>query len=246
MKKALPVIIGILAAFALGLFLGLTRGCKGLGQDYWIERAKYEADLKAANDAKAPMEAENKRLKAENGQLHGTILEQAGTINALKGTADTAHHAAATAAQETARLKANVQAAIDANPGLQALVANYEFRLVEKDKELAAKDKIIFNLGIPVETGQLDEDGRKVILYPEGSVTFNLDKERKNEKAGAKAWETRCLRAEGLLDSCNSLRIKAEKAASTNGIIAKIEAGLIAAPFIYLGGKALGHALKIF
>jgi len=233
----------VLVAVALGFLAGHSTG---LDPAYYVARAKYEADLKAANNAKAPMEAENTRLREDNAKKDAQLVEQAGQIKTLMGTAAQAGQAAATAAEETARLKSNVQAVIDANPGVKALVDNYEFRLAEQGKEITSLRATVAELGIPVDTGKVDAEGRKIILYPAGSVTDALNKERLNEKAIGKNWETRCLRAEGLLVTCDGLRVKAEKQAGFSGLLAKIEAGVILAPVTYLGGKALGHALKLW
>ena len=218
MKKALPVVIGILAAFALGLFLGLTRGCKGLGQDYWIERAVYDKDVAAADaQHKTDLQvvADQKTIIATKDKRIAEILANAGKPTPAEKEKDkTIAGLAAKVAEYEAQ--GNLRAALDASKA-ENVAWSEKFTLAEERHKAD-----LFNLNT-------EWQGK-------------FDAQVKISDAGWAAYD----REHALRLVSDSLRIKAEHAANTNGIIAKIEAALIAAPLIYIGGKAAGHALKIW
>jgi hypothetical protein len=218
MKKPLPLILAILAAFALGLFLGLTRGCKGLGQDYWIERAKYDAavasadaqhktDLQFVQDQKAIIAEKDKRITA--------ILAEAGKPSQAERAKDA----------QISDLSARV-ASLESQGDLAGALS-------------AAKDEI----RVWSEKFTLAEQRHK-------SDLFNLnvewqgkfDAQVKISDAGWAAYD----REHALRLVSDSLRIKAEHAANTNGIVAKVEGAIILGVGGYLGVKAGGHALKFW
>ena len=217
MKKALPFLI-VLAAFALGLFLGLTRGCKGLGQDYWIERAVYDKDVAAAGElhkTDLQLVADQKAIIATKDKRIAEILADAGKPTPAEKEKD----------KTIAGLAAKV-AALEAQGDLAGALS-------------AAKDEI----HAWSEKFSLAEERHKSDLFNlNAEWQGKFDAQVKISDAGWAAYD----REHALRLVSDSLRIKAEHAANTNGIIAKVEAGLIAAPFIYLGGKAAGHALKIW
>ena len=218
MKKTLPVILVIAAAFALGLVLGLTRGCKGLGQDYWIERAKYDAavaDADKQHGADLALVADQKLLIAAKDKRIAAILAEAGTPSQAEQAKDAQIHdlSARVASYEA---QGNLRAALDAS----------------KAENMAWAEKY-----------SLAEERHKSDLFNLNEAwQGKFDAQVKISDAGWAAYD----REHALRLVSDSLRIKAEHAANTNGIIAKVEAALIATPFVYLGIKAGGHALKLW
>ena len=136
MSKKTPVVAII--AFALGAALGAGIVLKSCGPDkaYWVERAKYDADVADATqklgdalviiaEKDLVIAKKDKDLVVRETRIDD--LEAAAGRNAVKITA---------LANETARLKADAQAVIDANPAVRALVDNFELRCVTYEKQI--------------------------------------------------------------------------------------------------------------
>lgn len=250
MKKLLPDLL--IAALALAVVVLILKPKPGPDPAYYISLAKHKAELAAAEDAKAPMEAEIRKLAAENMQLAGKTAEDAHQIQVLMFQAQASGQAAAESAATIARLKEDAKAAIEASPAVKALVDQYDFALAEKTKEILSLRATITTLGVPVDTGKVDGDAEPIMLYPADSTTWKLNRKAENNKTAAGEWKTRALRAEGLLASCESLRETLERQGRFAGMSDKadlvgdvaVSAYSVAAhkdftPLLITGGKRL-------
>ena len=134
-KKTLTVAI---ITFALGMGLGAGIVLKSCGPDkaYWVKRDAYDAEVRARDEALAvglAVIADKDKVIAEKDkdlavrETRIDDLEYQAASNAVKIDA---------LAKETAVLKANVQAVIDANPAVRALVENFELRCVGYEKQI--------------------------------------------------------------------------------------------------------------
>ena len=142
MKKFLPWILA--GALALGVLALIDRSCGGPDAKYWVKRADYDKDV-AAQAAKT---TEALAMIKEAGQIiadkDNDLAARESKIDELEAqTADYFTELDALA-KETAVLKANAQAVIEANPAVRALVDNFELRL-------AASDRQIFTLTATIE-----------------------------------------------------------------------------------------------
>ncbi len=144
MKKALPVLI----AFALGLGLGALalKSCKNPAPDpaYWVDRGLYDAavaDVGAQRDQAIAMIQEAAVIINEKDE---GLAARETRIDELEQTSAGIALERDALATETAVLKTEAAAVIEANPAVRALVENYDLRL-------SAADRQVFSLSALVE-----------------------------------------------------------------------------------------------
>jgi len=225
MKKYLPYALAALAVFALGFILGSGRSCAGLGQKYWVSRAVYDRDAAAAAEQHTADLEQVQALKAADEKKTVALAEAQKRVDTLTGHSTAVEGQIGNLEAENKKLRENAQAAIDANPALKALVANF-------DLQIAGYKDVVFTLKQTIA-----EKDKQIDLW----------KGKYDDMATqCKTWEAYGNREYGLRMTSDSLRIKAEHAASRSGIVAKIEGVVILGVGGYFGGKALGHALKLF
>jgi len=136
-KTLLVAIIG----FALGA--GIVLKSCGPNKAYWIERAKYDADVKTQEQkvgAALAIIAEKNRTIAERDK---TLEGRETRIDDLESQAGSNSVRIGALTREMAVLKANAQAVIDANPAVRALVENFELRCVGYEKQILTLVSII-------------------------------------------------------------------------------------------------------
>jgi hypothetical protein len=218
MRKTLPYIVGGLALFVLGLVLGLTRSCGGLDKDYWVERAIYDRDIAAANT----QHKVDVQLVASQKLI---IAARDGQIAEILANAGKPTLAEVEKDGTIARLAAKV-AVLEARGDLAGALS-------------AARDEI-----------RAWSEKFSLAERRHGADLFNLNAEWQGKfdaqvKIGDAGWAAYG-REHAIRMSCDSLRIKAERAANAGGIVAKIEGTVILGVVGYFGGRALGHALKIW
>lgn len=134
-----------LIALALGAALGSFVTLKSCGPDkgYWIERSKYDADVKAGDaNLAAALEviAGKDKLIAEKDA--GLAVREA-RIDELEYRAAGNAAELDALAKETAVLKADIAAVIAANPAVRALVENYDLRCAAYDRQVFSLCAII-------------------------------------------------------------------------------------------------------
>jgi len=236
------VALGLLVVWAL---MATSRSCTGPNTKYWMKVAVHEQALKDAAADHLVNLAEIKVLKADNAAKDVDIQAKAGEIQKLKGKTNAAAGEILGLEGENQRLRENVQAAIDANPALQRLVANFELQITKhKEKEFSLEQRLA-KVGEPIQTG-VDATGKPVYVYPEKTITWDLAQQVKNEGRRADLWEADYNRSQGLLGTERSLRLTSEKKWKRTSLVAKAEAAVIVGGASYMGGKALGHALKLW
>jgi len=140
-KTLLVAIIG----FALGAAVAAGIVLKSCGPDkaYWVERAKYDADVKTQEqktDMALAIIAEKNRTIAERDK---TLKVRETRIDDLESQAGSNSVRIGALTREMAVLKANAQAVIDANPAVRALVENFELRCVGYEKQIFTLTSII-------------------------------------------------------------------------------------------------------
>jgi len=134
-KKILVVAI---IAFVLGAAAGAGIVLKSCGPDeaYWVERAKYDADVKTQEQkvgaALAIIADKDKVIAVKDKDL----VARETRIDDLESQAGSNSVRIGALTRETAVLKANAQAAIDANPAVRALVENFELRCAGYEKQI--------------------------------------------------------------------------------------------------------------
>lgn len=132
-------------AFAIGAAVGAGIVLKSCGPDkaYWIERAKYNADVKAQEqkvDAALAVIADKDKVIADKDK---DLVGRETRIDDLEYTAASNGMKIDVLKKETAMLKADAQAVIDANPAVRALVENFELRCVAYEKQIFTLVSII-------------------------------------------------------------------------------------------------------
>ena len=141
MKKIIPCLICLLVGGAAGSFITL-KSC-GPDKAYWVERAKYYSDVKVqeqkVEDALAII-ADKDLIIAEKDK---DLAARETKIDDLEYTAGTNAVRIGALTRETAVLKADAQAVIDANPAVRALVENFELRCVAYEKQIFTLTGII-------------------------------------------------------------------------------------------------------
>ena len=133
MKKLLPLLPYILAAI-FAFFA--VRSCGGPDAKYWVKKTLYD---QAAKDAAVQHVVDMATIVTQDGTIaakNAAISEKQGRIDILLGHAGAADTVAVTLKAENKRLRENAQAAIDANPALQALVANFDLQIKTSDETI--------------------------------------------------------------------------------------------------------------
>lgn len=133
-KKLIPYLLCLLVGGVAGSFITL-KSC-GPDKAYWIERAKYDADVKAQEqkvDAGLAVIADKDKVIADKDK---DLVVRETRIDDLESQAGSNAVRIGALTKETAVLKANAQAVIDANPAVRALVENFELRCVGYEKQI--------------------------------------------------------------------------------------------------------------
>lgn len=133
-KKLIPYLLCLLVGGVAGSLITL-KSC-GPDKAYWVERAKYDADVKIQEqkvDAALVVIADKDKVIAERDK---TLEVRETRIDDLEYQAGSNSVRIRALTKETAVLKANAQAAIDANPAVRALVENFELRCVAYEKQI--------------------------------------------------------------------------------------------------------------
>jgi len=210
-KRSLPIlaalVVGILAGFLLS-----PKSC-GLGSKYWMRVAVHEQAMKDAAAAHAGSLAEIRDLEADNAAKEEDLRVKIAEIKTIKGQSAAAAGELSMLAAERDRLKRDAQAAIDANPALQALIANFELSETKHREYEHSLELRLAKVGEPYEIGEVDEAGRPIVRYPVGTVTGDLWQLIVNERKRGDLWEADYNRSQGLLKTEKSLRLDAEKKA---------------------------------
>lgn len=199
--KTKTVLLIAIVSLLVGIFVGGFFGrSKGPDPDYWISRDEYNQTVK---DMEAGLQ-ESLRLIAERDktirlQDEFVALGQRKIIE-LEETQKADKAAGVKLKDENARLKADAQAAIDANPAVRALVANYDLRCenyekqvftltqsgAEKDKVIEAKDIQIVALAYQRDTWKKEWDKEHKARLLSDNLRLDLEKDYKTSKF----WET--------------------------------------------------------
>lgn len=187
-----PLALVAIFAFAIGAAAGTIIVLKSCGPDtkYWMRAAVHDEQVRQMKAAHERTLERNAVLEADNRAKDEDIRGQAAELKRLKGTTVAADAEIGNLEAQNKRLRQDAQAAIDANPALQALIANFDLQIkahVEKEDSLLVRLTIV---GEPYDTGEKDADGRPVIGYPDGTVTANLHAQALSYKATADGWET--------------------------------------------------------
>lgn len=236
------VALGLLVVWTV---LATSRSCTGPNTKYWMKVAVHEKAMKDAAAAHVVNLAEIKVLKADNVAKDQDIQAKAGEIQMLKGKTNAAAGEILGLEGENQRLREDAQVAIDANPALQRLVANFEFQITKhKEKEFSLEQRLA-KVGEPIQTG-VDAKGQPVYMYPEHTITWDLNVKFENQVQVSDKWEADYNTSQGLLATERSLRLTSEKKWKRTSLVAKAEAAVITGGVSYIGGKALGHALKLW
>lgn len=234
-----------LAALVFWTLLATSRSCGGPDTKYWMRVAVHDQAMKDAAAAHDVNLAEIQVLKADNALKDKDILDKSGEIQKLKRQTNVVQGEISGLEGENTRLREDAQTAIDANPALQRLVANFELQLTKhKEKEFSLEQRLA-KVGEPIQTG-VDAKGQPIYVYPENTITWDLWQQLKNEGKRADLWEADYNRSQGLLGTERSLRLTSEKKWKNASLLAKAEAAVITGAASYFGGKALGHALKLW
>jgi len=225
--------------------LATSRSCTGPNTKYWMKVAAHEQSMKAAEALHQANLAKIVVLKADNALKDKDILDKSGEIQTLKSHTNVVAGEVAGLEGENKRLREDAQAAIDANPALQALVANFDLQLTKhKEKEFSLEQRLA-TVGEPIQTG-VDAKGQPVYTYPEHTITWDLNVKFENQVQVSDKWEADYNTSQRLLATERSLRLTSEKKWKRTSLVAKAEAAVITGGVSYIGGKALGHALKLW
>jgi len=134
--------VGWVVAFLIACFF-LIRSCSGPDKKYWIQRAAYDADVKTQEQkvgaALAIIADKDKVIAVKDKDL----VARETRIDDLESQAGSNSVRIGALTRETAVLKANAQAVIDANPAVRALVENFELRCAGYEKQIFTLVSII-------------------------------------------------------------------------------------------------------
>lgn len=220
--KIVTVVVVVLA-LALGFFV--YRSFRAPDPAYWIARGIYDRDVAAAD-------AQHVKDVEEIGQWRKDDLAKAAEIDigkekikVLMGYSAAVEGEIQTLGEQNKALRENAAAAIEANPALKALVANFDLQIIKyRDVNETLK-------------ATLDIQDHQINLW-QGRYG--------DMESQCKTWEAAYNREHGLRLTSDSLRIKAEKTGNSNSVIAKVEGAVILGAAAFLGGKAVGHALNLW
>ena len=213
---------------AAGLALALTISvCDGLRY-----KDKTSVLIGREQEATAALQVVNAEAVKEKAALQAVIAERdkrlvtsAQVIGQMTTAIGQAQAGEAAASAESAKLKAEVQPVIDANPKLKAFILSLESRLTQKDGIIAGQATVILQLGVPTLTGY--ENGVPVFSYPEGSVTHSLNAQRIAEKGIAAGFEKQLRQTEALLTIRTALNKSLTRKVKISGIVGNLKTGAI-------------------
>lgn len=179
------VALGILAALVL---FGALCG-PGITDKYWVSRGEYD---RAVKDAADQAEKDNALLVAQKETIarqDADIQARTARIQELTGHQAVFEGQLSDLTAQNVQLRANAQAAIDANPALQALVANFDLQIANlKDQVFTLKAQI-------AEDDAIIADWKA--KYDAAVIEVGV-------------WQARAEREAALRATCDSLRISLE------------------------------------
>jgi chromosome segregation ATPase len=138
-KSSLTSLLLALAILALGFGAGYFTASKPNGPDpaYWIERSAYNRDLALANSQTQASLAIIAERDQKNAELLSCLATAKQKISDLKAASASQSLTGRELSEQNARLKADAQAAIDANPALRALIDNFDLRCANYESQLS-------------------------------------------------------------------------------------------------------------
>lgn len=234
-----------LGAVILWTILSIRSCTRDPDPKYWMKVAVHEEAMKAAAVAHQQSLAEINALKTDNALKDIDIIDKAKQIWALGSHASTVANENAGLAAENKRLREDAAAAIAASPALQALIANFDLQIKGKDEQIFDLTMQLALVGIPLQTG-VDAKGQPIIEYQPGTITWDMNQKYLNQVGISEKWERDYNTSQGLLATEHSLRLTSEKKGKTMTLVAQAEVVVLTGVGAYFGGKALGHALKLW
>jgi hypothetical protein len=191
MKKWQWVIV--VASLAIAV-VSVYRSCRPIDEDYWVPRKKYDADSKdwaqKVSAALGVIAGKDNIIVEKDASIALRDFE----ISKLKVDLAGQAHEGDDLAAENAKLKADAQAVIDANPAIRKLIENYDLRCANYENQIFTLKKVVDehvkareDLGVQVVTLKYQRDTFKKMWEQEASLRAVSDSLRLNLESKYKA-----------------------------------------------------------